>query len=93
MTCARPVTPRNHHFEMSHQHTTTSPNAQVEPLAFTAREAARLLGLSVGSIRNLIRKGELPVIRVTTKAVRVPADSLRKFIDDRRWIASPPRRA
>jgi excisionase family DNA binding protein len=60
--------------------------AQIEPWAFTRRDAARLLGLSVRTIDKLIKRGELSAIRVTAKAVRIPADSIRNFIDRRRCL-------
>jgi excisionase family DNA binding protein len=51
----------------------------VEPL-LTAADVARILRLSVRSIRRLIAEDELPVIRVG-RSVRVRPEDLRSFLD------------
>jgi excisionase family DNA binding protein len=47
--------------------------------AFSVRESARLTGLSVKSLRRLILRGQLDVVRVGSR-VLVPAESLRRLL-------------
>lgn len=47
--------------------------------AFSVCESARLTGLSVKSLRRLILRGQLDVVRVGSR-VLVPAESLRRLL-------------
>lgn len=47
-------------------------------------EVARRLALSVRSVRTLIALGKLPVVRISTRAVRITEPDLAAFIAARR---------
>lgn len=51
------------------------------PLALTAAEVARELGITVGTAYKLMRSRTLPTLR-WGRNVRVPADALRQWIED-----------
>lgn len=53
------------------------------PLLLDRREAARLLGVSPGTIDNLRLRGELPSLKLGTRRLFVVAD-LEKLIESRR---------
>ncbi len=46
-------------------------------------EVAVVLGISELMVRHYIRDGELPVVRVSERCLRVRPDDLRDFIDRR----------
>jgi excisionase family DNA binding protein len=46
----------------------------------SVNEAAARLGLSPLTIRRLIRRGELPHVRPTGRAIRVPEDAVEAII-------------
>ena len=50
------------------------------PLAIGVKEAAKLLSVSTGTIRNQIRSGGLPAVHIGTRVLVRPAD-VRKFVD------------
>jgi len=52
----------------------------IQPLAFTTREVAEALRISERTVRRAIAAGKLQAIRVG-RLVRVPAASLRQFIE------------
>ncbi len=47
----------------------------------TLAEAAARLRLSVRSVRRLTSSGALPIIRVSPRAVRIPADALERYLE------------
>ena len=51
------------------------------PLALTAAEVARELGITVGTAYKLMRSRTLPTLR-WGRNVRVPADALRRWVED-----------
>lgn len=53
------------------------------PLALTLDQAADVLGVSKGTVRNLISRGELRIARIAPRSPRVPARELEKFVADR----------
>jgi excisionase family DNA binding protein len=55
------------------------------PLLVDRREAARLLGISAGSVDNLRTRGELPSIKIGA-ARRFDMADLRRFIDARKAV-------
>ncbi len=54
---------------------------RVERLLLRPMEAAEILGLGRAKIYELLREGALPSIRIG-KAVRIPADRLRTWVED-----------
>ena len=53
------------------------------PLLIDRREAARLLGVSPGTIDNLRTRGELPSVKIAARRLFDVAD-LRRLIDSRK---------
>ena len=47
-----------------------------------AEEAARLLSLGRGTVYQMMNSGALPTVRMG-RAVRVPMDALRRWIEER----------
>jgi excisionase family DNA binding protein len=60
-----------------------SPVPYARPRLLTPAEVAHELRLGRLEVYRHISKGELPVVRLGTRAVRVPADALDKFIAER----------
>ena len=56
------------------------------PLLVDRREAARLLGVSPGTVDNLRTRGELPSVKIAARRLFDVAD-LRRFIDAQRGVA------
>jgi excisionase family DNA binding protein len=52
-------------------------------LLLTKREVARRLGLSEASVERVILRGELPVVKVSQRAVRIPGSAVEAFIEER----------
>ncbi len=52
----------------------------LEKLTYTPKEMAQVLGLSLTTVFRLIKKKEIPVIRVGRK-VLIPKDKLKEWID------------
>lgn len=46
-------------------------------------EVAEALQLSRSRAYQMIRQGELPVVRIGSKSVRVPAEALRAWVEER----------
>ncbi|MBL8841966.1 MAG: helix-turn-helix domain-containing protein [Planctomycetes bacterium] len=42
------------------------------------------LTISIRSVRNLIRDGRLPIVRVTSRRVAIAESDLQSFVDARR---------
>lgn len=61
---------------------TPNPGA-IAPLLVDRREAARLLGVSPGTIDNLRNAGELPSLKLMSRRLYDVAD-LRRFVDARK---------
>jgi len=55
---------------------------QVEPLTVNARVAAKMLGVCERTVRNLTKRGELPVIRMVG-CVRYSRESLIDYVRQR----------
>ncbi len=52
-----------------------------EPLLWNLDEAARQLGnVSTRTVRRMLERGELPVVRVG-RSVRIPAQAVRSWVD------------
>lgn len=57
-------------------------SSQTESLLWSIDETARQMGgLSSRTVRRLIDRGEIPVVKVG-RAVRIPAQSVRSWIED-----------
>ncbi len=56
------------------------------PMLVDRREAARLLGVSPGTIDNLRNAGELPSLKLMARRLYDVAD-LRRFIEERKGVA------
>lgn len=46
-------------------------------------EVAETLGIARSRVYEMIRDSELPVVRIGAKSVRVPADALRAWVEER----------
>lgn len=57
---------------------TRTADPQLEPLVVTIPEAARLLGLSLATIYNLIGSGELTRVKIG-RAARIPMSDVRRL--------------
>lgn len=57
------------------------------PLLVDRREAARLLGVSPGTVDNLRNRGELPSLKIASRRLYDVAD-LRRFIEARKGAGS-----
>ncbi|MDX9910981.1 MAG: helix-turn-helix domain-containing protein [Phycisphaerales bacterium] len=55
------------------------------PLLIDRREAARLLGVSPGTIDNLRTRGELPSVKIVGRRLYDVAD-LRRYIESRKEV-------
>lgn len=55
------------------------------PLLVDRREAARLLGVSPGTIDNLRTRGELPSVKIAARRLFDVAD-LRRFVDAQKGV-------
>lgn len=56
------------------------------PLLVDRREAARLLGVSAGTIDNLRIRGELPSVKVAARRL-YDVDDLRRYVEARKAVA------
>jgi excisionase family DNA binding protein len=63
----------------------TNPPATTAPLLVDRREAARLLGVSPGTIDNLRKRGQLPSLKLASRRLFDVAD-LRRFIELRKEV-------
>jgi excisionase family DNA binding protein len=66
------------------------------PLALvmlTVKAVAKVLGVSVRSVRTLIALGELPVVRVGAHSIRVSQVDLTEFIERRRSLRRSSKRS
>lgn len=56
------------------------------PLLVDRREAARLLGVSAGTVDNLRTRGELPSVKIATRRL-YDVDDLRRLIESRKVVS------
>ena len=52
--------------------------------SFSLAETAQLIGVSYNTLRRLVRSGDIPSVRVGEKRILVPADGLRKYLNQTR---------
>lgn len=50
------------------------------PKALTVRQVAEMAACDPITVRRAIERGELPVVRLGSKAIRVPADAVRTWL-------------
>lgn len=67
------------------------PNPPPHPTLVSLTEAARRLSISLRSVRNLIRDGRLPFVRVTPRRVAIAEVDLRAYVAARRTAATSTR--
>ena len=67
---------------------TSDTNTPPAPLLVDRREAARLLGVSPGTVDNLRLRGELPSVKLLSRRLFDVAD-LRAFIESRKCSSGP----
>ncbi len=58
------------------------------PLLVDRIEAARMMGVSPGTIDNLRTRGEIPSVKIAARRLFDPAD-MRRFIESRRMLHKP----
>jgi excisionase family DNA binding protein len=58
-------------------------NEQSEPLTITVEEAGRRLGISRGLAYELVRRGEIPAIRLGSRRLVVPAGAVEAIVRER----------
>lgn len=52
----------------------------VEDRLLTAQEVADFLGLSLGTVRNMVSARRLTVVRISRKCVRIRLSTLERFV-------------
>lgn len=70
----------NPHFQADEPRSSTNTRMAVDDQLLTPTEAAKLLSVCVKTIYNLVRRGLLPVVRLTPSAPRFRMSDLRAFI-------------
>jgi len=58
-------------------------NEPLEKLLST-QEAADILGLHVQTVRQYIRRGELPAVKISPRLYKIRPEDLERFIEDKR---------
>jgi excisionase family DNA binding protein len=58
-------------------------NEPLEKLLST-REAADILGVHVQTVRQYIRRGELPAVKISPRLYKVRPEDLERFIEDKK---------
>ncbi|MFZ1488674.1 MAG: helix-turn-helix domain-containing protein [Ilumatobacteraceae bacterium] len=58
-------------------------NGHSEPLTITVEEAGRRLGISRGLAYELVRRGEIPAIRLGYRRIVIPAGAVEAIVRER----------
>jgi excisionase family DNA binding protein len=56
----------------------------LEPLAYGVEDAARVMGISSGSVRRLVQKGDIPAVRWNSSKngrIIIKRDDLERFLE------------
>ena len=53
-----------------------------EKLTYNAKEAAAAIGVSLSVVRQLCRRPDFPAVRISPRRIVIPADRLRRWLDD-----------
>ena len=61
-------------------------NEQTDPLTITVEEAGRRLGISRGLAYELVRRGEIPAIRLGCRRLVVPAGAVEAIVRQRSTV-------
>ena len=61
-----------------------------DALVMTVREAARLLHISRNTCYELVRRGELPAVKLGSRILRVPRRGLEQWLAREAGLPSPP---
>ena len=61
-------------------------NEQNAPLTITVEEAGRRLGISRGLAYELVRRGEIPAIRLGCRRLVVPAGAVEAIVRQRSTV-------
>lgn len=56
---------------------------EITPLLVPVCEAARLLSVSRGTVRNLVRQGELSAKKLSQTRWLITMESLRQFVEEK----------
>lgn len=57
-----------------------APSAAEDDRGITAREAARLIGVSEWRVYELIKRGELPAYKISSQRYRIRLGAVREFV-------------
>lgn len=60
---------------------------RIDPIAVPVTDGARLIGCGRSKLYELIRAGEIPLVKIGGKSV-VPFESLRSFINNKIKVAA-----
>lgn len=63
-------------------HSVVDTQGQHQPLTITVERAGQLLGISRGLAYDLVRRGDIPAVRLGRRLV-VPADAIEQILRDR----------
>jgi excisionase family DNA binding protein len=63
-------------------------NERTEPLTITVEEAGRRLGISRGLAYELVRRGEIPSIRLGCRRIVIPAGAVEAIVRERTTTAA-----
>jgi len=67
-----------------------TPTPAADPLLYTRRQVAAMLGLCEKSVWSLTRTGRLPVVHVTSRAIRYDRRDVERFIENAKGGATVP---
>lgn len=56
----------------------------------SSKEVAAAFGISEGTLAGMVRRGEIPIIRLAARTVRFYEDDLRRWIRKHRVFSVPP---
>ncbi|HEY6814063.1 MAG TPA: helix-turn-helix domain-containing protein [Croceibacterium sp.] len=61
------------------------------PQLYTEREAAKILGLSARTLRDLRAKGEIRYVRLSARIIRYAATDIAEYIERHTFLDTPYR--
>jgi len=60
-------------------------------LLLRRREVAQVLGISERTVQDMMKRGDLPVVRLANRTVRFPREAIVAFVEARTEISAPTR--